>query len=555
MRFKSRFQSRLKSGFTSRFTLDSGVFRFSASAAGGGYSYTNTEAATFEAAIADTTAWDDTYRGHLDQLFSDLKSGQVNGTNVLAELDMLYLHNAPDSATALTDIIDPTRTATAVNSPTFTANEGFTGNGTTSYIDTNYDAAAGPNFQQNSAMMGVWVRTADSSSTLVALAGQRTGAVTNIYASPTSSRGYSGRGPTSGTFAMDDTSLGNADISGYLAKNRSTFSAVQSYIGATQNATATSSSSSISTGLATMLVLAEDFGGAARFTDAQVSASLAGGSLTAAQHADLYDALNRYRAAREAEAVVAAFNAQAATDLTETEASHVSTLVESLVAAGVWDKLDMLYLHDLDVEANALRDLKDPTRTATAVNSPTFTANQGFTGDGSSAYIDLDYAPDTDGVNYTQNSASLFSWVRAIGGSALEVYLGAGSSVASPSEFSVIRRVALDASPWAMSINQTGLSSASTRSDAADGLLAANRDASSSNDTFRNGVLETSPDTTSSAPTSLSLYALALNFDGTTTQTTSGQVSVSGAGGSLTAAQHADLYDALNTYRTAREAV
>jgi hypothetical protein len=61
--------------------------------------------------------------------------------------------------------------------------------------------------------------------------------------------------------------------------------------------------------------------------------------------------------------------------------------VVDLKAAGLWTKLDSLSIFKTDGSANfALTDWKRLT-THTAVNGPVFTANVGFTGNGSSAYI------------------------------------------------------------------------------------------------------------------------------------------------------------------------
>lgn len=51
-----------------------------------------------------------------------------------------------------------------VASPIFTANQGFTGDGVGAYLDSNFDptTAVSPKFVQNSASVGVWVRTAGS---------------------------------------------------------------------------------------------------------------------------------------------------------------------------------------------------------------------------------------------------------------------------------------------------------------------------------------------------------------------------------------------------------
>lgn len=257
-----------------------------------GYTYTNTEAQTFED-NADTTGWDDDLRGDIDQLFSDLKSGQVNSTNVLAELDMLYLHDLPNSADALRCLIDPTRTATAVNSPTFTANQGFTGNGSTSYINTNYAPTDGTNWALNSASMGAWVRTAASAGTRGLIASSDSNAYAYL-ASDNNQIEFANLNSISATW------LTASFPTGLLAVNRSGASAQQVYAdGVSRNSNTLSSGSFVSSRDLYVLCINSN-GSASSFSDAQVSASFAGGSLTANQHADLYDALNRYRTAREA---------------------------------------------------------------------------------------------------------------------------------------------------------------------------------------------------------------------------------------------------------------
>lgn len=56
---------------------------------------------------------------------------------------------------------------TAVNSPTFITNEGFKGNGTSSYIDTNFNAFLhGVNYQQNNASRGLYMYLADGTASL-----------------------------------------------------------------------------------------------------------------------------------------------------------------------------------------------------------------------------------------------------------------------------------------------------------------------------------------------------------------------------------------------------
>jgi hypothetical protein len=66
----------------------------------------------------------------------------------------LWLHAAENSQSALIDLF-ALASATAVNSPTFTANQGYQGNGTSSYLNLGSSNAG----TQNSSAFGVYLRT------------------------------------------------------------------------------------------------------------------------------------------------------------------------------------------------------------------------------------------------------------------------------------------------------------------------------------------------------------------------------------------------------------
>jgi hypothetical protein len=84
-------------------------------------------------------------------------------------------------------------------------------------------------------------------------------------------------------------------------------------------------------------------------------------------------------------------------------------LVIDLKAAGVWSKLDTFAVFATD--GNSDFALIDWIRLIdyTAVNSPTFTTDEGFQGNGVSSYIDLNYETNTDWVNVSQNNVCLFT--------------------------------------------------------------------------------------------------------------------------------------------------
>lgn len=89
----------------------------------------------------------------------------------------------------------------------------------------------------------------------------------------------------------------------------------------------------------------------------------------------------------------------------------IDTYVLALKAAGVWDKLDILYLLAAHTSQAARLNLKDPEAfTLIDVVAPTFTIDRGFQGNGSTQALSTQFTPSTDGVNFTQDDASLWVW-------------------------------------------------------------------------------------------------------------------------------------------------
>lgn len=78
---------------------------------------------------------------------STVRSLKAGG--VWAKLDSLFFLAAADSQAARVDWKRPTVTATATNSPTFAADRGYTFDGSTNYLDTNFNPAT-----QGSAITG-----------------------------------------------------------------------------------------------------------------------------------------------------------------------------------------------------------------------------------------------------------------------------------------------------------------------------------------------------------------------------------------------------------------
>lgn len=95
-----------------------------------------------------------------------------------------------------------------------------------------------------------------------------------------------------------------------------------------------------------------------------------------------------------------------------------NTLLASMKADGVWAKLDVFYVFAVDNNASAFATLnwKNPNANqASIASSPTFVNNGGFQGNGTSSFIDTNFNPATQGVQYTQNNASRYFFTHAIG--------------------------------------------------------------------------------------------------------------------------------------------
>jgi hypothetical protein len=84
-----------------------------------------------------------------------------------------------------------------------------------------------------------------------------------------------------------------------------------------------------------------------------------------------------------------------------------STLITDLKNAGFWNRIDSFASFATNGDSNfALIDWKRLV-SMTAINAPNFAINQGFKGNLTSAYINTNYQPNIDAVNYTQDSAGV----------------------------------------------------------------------------------------------------------------------------------------------------
>jgi hypothetical protein len=115
-------------------------------------------------------------------------------------------------------------------------------------------------------------------------------------------------------------------------------------------------------------------------------------------------------------AVVLFATAQSFTLPTTAQQQHFNRFVLDLKANGFWSIMDRFFMFANNGSSNFGRiNWMNPTvgTLATLVNSPTFSSNVGFIGNGTNAYIDTNFNPSTQGVNYTLNNAGRYTFVAS----------------------------------------------------------------------------------------------------------------------------------------------
>jgi hypothetical protein len=224
--------------------------------------------------------------------------------------------------------------------------------------------------------------------------------------------------------------------------------------------------------------------------------------------------------------------------------------VTSLVSAGVWDELDGLWFlrQHSNAASEALLNWVSPgTFDATIVNSPTFTADEGFTTNGTNSYLNLNYNPTTDATNFTQNSGSIGFYTYTSSDNSGDWDMGAIDAV----------------NGWSAIAARTGgtrygrINCLSTLSDIetdGSGLRVAVRRA---NDELVNNINGVDEDVhsgiASAGVTNRDLYLGCLN-NGSPGFHSARQYGLAFVGGSLTASQLGAIYTAFTTYITATTA-
>jgi hypothetical protein len=216
--------------------------------------------------------------GYVDRLVFDLKAA-----GVWTSLDRLFLFAAESTPQALVDLI-ARASATAVNSPAFTANRGWQGNGTSSYVDSNFNPVGGGKYSQNDAAWGVWLETNSGSGGMV---GNDNGAYSRFLINSSLNRELNINSLTNGG------SYNAAQSTGFHHGQRTGASASAAY-GVNGAQEATTSTSSFGPPNRTITFLAVNYTALALFSASRLAAGWIGKSITPSQVASFYTAMRTY---------------------------------------------------------------------------------------------------------------------------------------------------------------------------------------------------------------------------------------------------------------------
>lgn len=219
----------------------------------------------------------------------------------------------------------------------------------------------------------------------------------------------------------------------------------------------------------------------------------------------------------------------------------MNTLIKTLKTAELWTKFDTLHLiAAADAQAGQRNWIGDVFN-LTPVNGPTFTADRGYAGNGSSSYLSIGMNLSLGGLKASQNTNGGGVWINTSTGATTTDMGGSDWSLGGMSS---------PGNAGFRNANGTAQSvAAPTASDI--GLWQSSRQAAGSYSTMKNGSVLTTPATIAGTFSSPAMY-LCCRSDGASTPIVFSLRRVAASYfGNFTVADNLAIYDALNTYLTA----
>lgn len=205
---------------------------------------------------------------------------------VWVKIDEMWLFANKTSSNALIGLKNK-KNCVSVNSPSFAVYRGFTSNGTTSYLSTQFNLGTeGVNYTRNSACIGVYSRTNASDVGLFDMGCVNSG-TDRVFFQTRTGTNFAGR-----INEADGDVVSNSDSRGFFIINRSGASATQYYKNGTNLKSGTTSSTAVPS-MVIYILCRNGNGIAGDFSTKQISFALIGGSLSSQDVTNFNNCLER----------------------------------------------------------------------------------------------------------------------------------------------------------------------------------------------------------------------------------------------------------------------
>lgn len=493
--------------------------------------------------------YDSTTRAFINSLTGSYSKTRLDAINtfivnlkaagIWTKLDLVWLLCADNETDAAVDMTGNGFSFTN-NGMSFLAAQGYQGDGASAYLLTDYDPSTDAiNFSQNSASLGIYSRTDNTTdATDFGVRGPNYRTFIQTYDIPTRSTVTINQG---GSDFLDDT-----PTSGFFLLTRTASNVARYYRNGVQVGGVINT---VSTGIADSnfeIGVYNNNGSRQEFSDRRYALSFTGAGLDASEVTTLNTEVNNLLAAFVDEDAQDFINRLTGT-YSQTELNAFDIFFAKLKSDGLYDTINALYIFALDSADDALLNLKGTDYTATRENSMTFTAREGFTGNGTNMYIDTNFNPTAASGNYTQNSGTLGVYCR---NNIAENSFSIGSQTSSSSNRSYITPRWSDNVAYAIVNGDGGVNYVSPTVTTSAGFMAVSRTTSTAIASYQNGSLLDSGNFTSQAPANASFYiGAAHDLSNASGNSSSGETSNQLAAGVIAsgwdATQHANFNTAL----------
>lgn len=471
-----------------------------------GVSYDAESTALFERM---TSTPDETRKAVIDAFIVGIKS-DLGIANLSDAFDALYFTAAHDQQAARLNWVEDDHNLTEVNSPAWLADQGYTGNGTTQYLDTDYTLSVDSvNFIQDDNSFGVYIRTN------VGEVGRDMGVANSLATFFSQILSRNAVDNLVGTInATSSLAYATTDSQGLSVAERTGANDVAIYRNGASVATSGANTSVALIPYKFFLLSRSLENVPDNYSTKQIGFSYIGNS--SINQANLYTRVQAYFTGLEAgfdsESVALFARMDTEPDIARKTVINdfIVGIKSDLSISNLSDAFDAIWFPAAATQQAARLNWVEDDHNLTEVNSPTWTADQGYTGNGTTQYLTTDYILSTDSVNYTQNDSSFGVYIRT-NTSSNNREIGVATAV--PAFFSQI--VTRNASDEFVSFHNSDADSIRDTETDSRGLSTSVRTTATDVELFKNGVsFATDAANASTAIPAYEFYLLARNLAG-----------------------------------------